>query len=610
MSRLLSVEGHNFVTYKHFFLNLEGDDSLFVGGHHKDTAGMTSNGVGKSLLFDAIAWCPFDMTVRGFGKDKVIGPYDDHTWIKQKWQDDEGRLIEIHRYRSHPKHRNDALVFIDGTPSSKVTTIKKLGTNKQIVRLLGIDGVAFLHSVVFSKGRSSICDASEAKRRELLSHILNLDRFDIAQKNARADKRNLEKMLNAVNIRCAAVETEVVELKARISDAKLALEEEADRVAKQAKDSLRNKKERTRRIKNSRKRIDILTERKHHLRKQASDNERISGNIERLHLRLGSLKTKLRKIDGNDRVAIRDCKFFRYSVDNATCHACGQEITYQIKGFRKELDKAISLRMQLARKRKVTQQAIDSIAKDIKDKSKKLVPHVERELSRSNEEIKGLIRWIEENKSADNEIYDNTSKLKKRIDVLRKRLKASKKELAAVRTKQDRLAEKIRVADFWILGFGPKGIKKYIINGVLDFLQEKSNEYLNDLVDGYIKISWDSERALKKSGEKRDVLLLNVVTGTRDPKEYHYCSLGEKARVWLAVELALNALIRSTIDLALVDEAFDGLDPIGARRAIKMLSDEGSRRKIVCISHKEGMDKFFAKKKIVVMENDVSKLAS
>jgi DNA repair exonuclease SbcCD ATPase subunit len=102
--------------------------------------------------------------------------------------------------------------------------------------------------------------------------------------------------------------------------------------------------------------------------------------------------------------------------------------------------------------------------------------------------------------------------------------------------------------------------------------------------------------------------MLNVTTGKRSNKEYHHCSLGEKARVWLSVELALNSIIRSTIDLAMIDEAFDGLSPIGVNRAIKLLSNEGLKRKLLCISHNKGVDKYFAKKKIVIMENDESRL--
>lgn len=610
MSQLLSVEGHNFVTYKYFFLDLEGEDSLFIGGDNKDTAGMTSNGVGKSLLYDAMTWCPFDMTVRGFGKDKVIGPYDEHTWVKEKWKDDEGRLVEIQRYRKHPKHSNNAVVIIDGVPASKVTTIKKLGTNAQIVRLLGIDGIAFLHSVVFSKGRSSICDAKEAKRRQLLSHILNLDRFDSAQKAARSDKRSLEKIQNALNVRRASIETEIVELRARIKDAKLALEEEADRLSKQKKSSKRDEANRRRELKRAKRQRVKLTRQLKNFKRKSVEARKLSSRIDSYHKEIRELRSKVRKLEGEDRVALGDCKFFKYSITESTCHACKQEITYQVVGFGEELARARSLRIQLARKRKVALLSIENLRLHIKEQSKNLDPSIDNKLFRTRAKLESVVRIIKNSRRKEEKIYDNTPKLQRRLDALKNRLRDSKRDLQRIEQKQDDVASKIKVAEFWIIGYGPKGIKKYIINGVLDFLQEKANEYLNDLTDGYIKIQWQSERALKTSGEKRDVLLLNVTTGSRGDKEYHLCSLGEKARVWLAVELALNALIRSTIDLALVDEAFDGLDPTGVRRAIKMLSDEGARRKIVCISHKEGIDKFFAKKKTVVLENDVSRLAS
>jgi len=105
-----------------------------------------------------------------------------------------------------------------------------------------------------------------------------------------------------------------------------------------------------------------------------------------------------------------------------------------------------------------------------------------------------------------------------------------------------------------------------------------------------------------------DQLHLNARIGNGEKRDYHCCSEGEKARVWLATELALNDIRKITIDVAFVDECFDGLDKQGVQKAIKLITGESMKRKMVCISHRDGVEKYFAKKNIVVMEKGISTL--
>jgi DNA repair exonuclease SbcCD ATPase subunit len=168
MSKILNISAYNFVTYKDLSFDLSDDRSIFIGGDNRDAIAIESNGVGKSLIYDAIVWGLYDVTVRGFGKDQVIGPFDSYTTVDQTWLDDAKRIIRIRRYRSHPKHGNGVKIEINGVDASKVTTIAKYGSNAQIVKLIGIDSISFLHSIVFSKGRGSICDEKESGRRKLL----------------------------------------------------------------------------------------------------------------------------------------------------------------------------------------------------------------------------------------------------------------------------------------------------------------------------------------------------------------------------------------------------------------------------------------------------------
>ena len=598
---------------------MSDDKSIFIGGDNRDAATIESNGVGKSLLYDAIVWGLYDVTVRGFSKDAVIGPFDVYTCITQEWKDDEGRIISIERYRKHPKYHNEARVFVDGVEASKVTTIKKFGTNAQIIRLIGIDSISFLHSIVFSKGRGSVCDEREAGRRKLLSHILNLERFDEAQKAARYDKKQHEKIINAIEIKYASKKTEYFETKARINDAKDNLKDEEKRIDHQKKiveekreEIKLRKKECIKDLENTQNFLKTLYSEQNRQRKMVSRIDELDSMILLKKRTLGEIESKLAHAQQDyetARAAVTACKHQKGTL----CPTCRRVISAahvrkNVFDLRHIMHEKKAEKVHQVNRKKKRLSKISGLVLERNKVESFLDKSLDGKIRNNEYKIKDLEREIASLKPFEISFENHIEKYKEQIESLSYRLKNISREMTVTVQKREREKIALGVSEFWIDGFGSKGLKKYIINGILDYLESKTNEYLFELTEGYMKINWVSETELKTSGKKIDKLLLHVTTGSRGGKEYHHCSKGEQARVWLAMELALNSLIRSTIDLALVDEAFDGLDSAGMTRAIKLLSDEGSRRKLLCISHAKGIDRYFEKKKLVIMEKDQSRL--
>jgi DNA repair exonuclease SbcCD ATPase subunit len=161
------------------------------------------------------------------------------------------------------------------------------------------------------------------------------------------------------------------------------------------------------------------------------------------------------------------------------------------------------------------------------------------------------------------------------------------------------------LAEFWIKGFGAKGLRSMIINNVLGELEDSTNQRLHELTDGYMSVTWDS-LSEQASGRVVDKLVLGVRIGDSDPIDYHLCSNGEKARVWLATELAITDSIKPVIDAVFVDEVFDGLDATGVNRAVTMVSGDGENKKIICISHLDRVKKHFSRNVVVHKQDGVS----
>lgn len=618
MTQFLSTELYNFVSHKHTFLDVEGLNSLFLGGENRDARAIGSNGSGKSLFFDAIAWCAYDHTVRGFGKDEVVGPFDDHTYVEDKWLDDDKRTISVRRYRNHKKHGNKVFVTIDRQDATKQTDSD---TNDFISQLLGIDHIGFLYSVVFSRSRSSLCEETRGNRIKLLSHILRIDVIDRALKDAKKDQRELNHALQQSEVGLAKVTTEIQESR-RMSDSLT----ESWQAAKQQHDEAfaRHKEQ-----------FDSAMDKKlNAIRKQCVARQKLievqlnEKKVASLKKKLDKAQERINKIDDKriqlngeyksaftkQQIADDELREFR-SLKTGKCPKCYQPINpdhVRKHGYEQEEKcKALGHASRTIMKR---YKKVEEDLRDAKKKADELRYEIDRSMTKDNpvlieefiERMDGVISAalpvFEEPTS--NLMTSLSTKMKNESD----RLKMLTASLDKLKKDIDITKNKLAVVNFWVDGFGPRGLKSYIINSVLGTLEERANVYLNELTDGYMRVRWETERKQKKSDRTTDALDLFVDTANGRTREYHYSSDGEKARVWLSMELALNSVSRTVMDVAFIDECFDGLDSEGLQRAIKLIGEEGRNRKIICISHRKGVEAYFQAKKTVVMEGGCSQL--
>ena len=117
-------------------------------------------------------------------------------------------------------------------------------------------------------------------------------------------------------------------------------------------------------------------------------------------------------------------------------------------------------------------------------------------------------------------------------------------------------------------------IKSYLTDSFIDKLNRSSNEYLDKLFNGVLKISISSTTQNKsKTKEKIDVTIING----NDKCSYESLSGGERARVCLAVNLALSDIIShlsgKSFNILMLDEVLNGLDEQGKHQTMELLND-------------------------------------
>tara|TARA_R110000765_G_scaffold243764_3_gene346067 strand:- start:261 stop:1889 length:1629 start_codon:yes stop_codon:yes gene_type:complete len=155
----------------------------------------------------------------------------------------------------------------------------------------------------------------------------------------------------------------------------------------------------------------------------------------------------------------------------------------------------------------------------------------------------------------------------------RKRYKTMLKEATDSASATKKRYELLR---FWEKAFSEKGLVKYIIRNILDFMNDRCNYYLSFLSNTmfYVKVLEDLNISIYKDSQERD---------------YDTLSGGERRRIDLAVTLALNDLTSlsnsSELDLVFFDEAAENLDKEGIQGFYNLLNDISLKKKIFLITH-------------------------
>lgn len=621
MIRFHSVEIYNFVTHRHTFFEMADEQSVYIGGLNKDAVAITSNGVGKSLIFDAIFWCLYDSTIRGFGKDQVIGAHDDYAFVETTWYDSDGREIEIKRYRNHPKHAHNVFVKIDGKRSGKTKNTTRSGTNIHIAKLLGMSKETFLYSVIFSRTRKSICEAQPAERIKTLSHIIGLDAIDDGLKSAKSDKKKYTDLLHRLDVKINTALTEIKESKRRLKDLKTSLKisEERDREERKKIQERNDEIEKKiKKLKKERNKIELqLDEMMPELMTQGERKK----ELDLIRVELSKAMKKKGQAEARLEERLEEYRSSRQAVvrckeqSGVECPTCKQYISPNFIRKRVfELKKDMSVKKQKKSRAAKRVRDLEKGTKNLRIRIEELESSLRKDIEKKYYELDSRLKYVRSEIKSSKKAklkkptVTDTRELKDKIKRLKKKIELSKETHIRMKETYETTSEKLSVSEFWIDGFGSKGLKRFVINGILSVLEAKSNEYLNDLTDGYMTVSWEGDEDETAGRKVVDKLHLNVKVGNGQKRDYLSCSEGEKARVWFATDMALNEIKQVEVDVAFIDECFDGMDKNGVEKAIALITSESMKRKMVCISHREGVGKHFSNKKVVVMENGTSTL--
>lgn len=157
---------------------------------------------------------------------------------------------------------------------------------------------------------------------------------------------------------------------------------------------------------------------------------------------------------------------------------------------------------------------------------------------------------------------------------------------------------------FWVEAFGDRGIRRYIVDGIIPALNSRIAYWLTYLIDGKIELSFDNE-------------FNETISRNGTPVIYHLVSNGEKRRINLAVSQAFAYVMMLNSgccpSLVFLDEITGGgIDRAGVIGIYNMIVELAKERQVFITTHNEtlmsmlhGCETLTLKK-----ENDVTVLCS
>ena len=648
--RFNSIDIENFRSIERAFVELENQGTVIVKGVNEYEDKATSNGSGKSSVFEAIIFALFEETSSG-EKDVANRIIDNGYSITLKFEVDNDKYI-INRQCS----KNGKTSVVVNKNGLDISARNKTDTNKIILQILGINKAIFLDSVFLSQNaNTNLASLTPTARKERLEILTNTDfmmnnfkeKLKEKQTEYEAECVSNQLKINKLNGNKETNLKQQADLQLKINEAKQELERLKQLGNIQEIDEQLNLKENVemstfdKQIEETDKMIQDKEQEIEDLRKLGEDNLNKKDELDRQKQEKLNEWNKVDKEIQTRQQTIQfteqDNKRLDKEIDKIRksdkCPTCGrkyddaneehiqkaiqelentkQENNKQIENIKQEIEYHITQKNQIEEDGK--KQAIEIT---------KVSAEIEEHRSKVNE--KELERRSLNNKKQ--EILDSKNRCQKEIDTL----KSKKEQILKTQTGNieefEEMIKKI-VSDIEIIDAQlqeaedlynknndyvsvVKNSIQLVTKEFRTYLLQNSLQYLNKLLAQYSSQLFSNETDVIRIEE--DDTKLNIKLGNAT---YESLSGGEKTRVNIALLLAQKSLANIigniSCNIIILDEILGYCDSQAEENVINLLTQElESLESIYMVSHKEIPIGYDAQLVIVKDKRGLSRIAS
>ncbi|KKM94493.1 hypothetical protein LCGC14_1197750 [marine sediment metagenome] len=606
-------------------IDLSEPGLVFVTGKNNDSAAATSNGSGKSTVWNALTWVLYEMMVNGDKADTMIRRGAKKASVALGIERAGGVSLKVARTR---RKGSTKLAIFDGDGNQ--IKASKAEAQAIIEDAVGLDFNSFRNTVLYGQNDSArFADpgTTDGQRKDMLRRLLKTtvyqDCYELACDRRVLLKKGREEQESKAEI--ARSRLSEYDLESLQDDFDGWAAERSGRVDRYIA-AARERKEHAESFERDDSRLDELTAERDAAREKVAgwDSE---DDLEKLQNQQLQLAGETGRLNSDVISAERDSKRLGRELENlsgGTCPVCTAPLSSGApKEFREGLrdqanegEEEIRRRVELRKASKEKEADLHlkllmaGSAKNEHNDAERDALRLDAEVTRETavqESIAGKVeRAIEQARDA----VAKAQAARAERNPYEIRLGTAKERIAEVEAEVVEADERVKayagdmaLTEFWVRGFSGQGLPSLLLDSCMPVLTDRANHYLRTLADGDIAVEFNTQRELKsREGEMRDQI---AVTWTIEGYEGVTPSGGQLKKISIAVDLALMDLAASRegegVSLLALDEVLDGLDAEGRSRVLILLKELRSARGVVYVtSHEPDVSTVF--ERVLVVE--------
>ena len=595
----------NFLSIGEASIDFSNNGYTLVKGYNNNKDDLaTSNGSGKSSLFEAICWCLTGETIRGIKSDISNINTDDGAYVELDLEVS-GDTWKIIRTKDHKLYKTNLKLIKNDQDISG----KGIRDSSKILNEYLPDLTSSLIGSVIILGQGlpqRFSNNTPSGRKDVLEKLSKSD-FMIEDLKDRIVKRKsfLSKELRKY-------EDFVLEYESKLSVFKDKLEQQTNEL-----NTLKDKKS----LENE---ISILTESKESLEKKIEELKNkvdcYNKNIQDLRIKYSTLSKKkseislkinndkLKEISKEDRWKSKELEdlnkklaYIESTINSIkkeikkiesikdVCPTCGQKIVgvtkpsteqlkndlnYNLKNFdsiNNNIDNITTIynnninNIKINYNRKLkdslfrTEEELTTII-DNGNSLKSSINSLEKEIKQLSEELEKITEKIFTLKIELNSLENTKNSLISSIDCIENDIKEINEKIMYNKKEKELFESKIDIINKFNTIIS-RDFRGYLLNSVINFINKKAKEYSQCIFDTD-KINFSI------NGNNIEISYCN--------KQYENLSGGERQKVDLIIQFSIRDMLckflNFSCNILIVDEIFDNLDSIGCQRVINLIS--------------------------------------
>ena len=549
------------------------------------------NGAGKTTLPDAILWCLYGKTTRGDSKDggasgdDVVNEFVGRDCcVALLMEDHNGVEWTVERYRKHHEHKNK-LFFRTSDKTVDRTQQHMEDTEREIIRMLGLDYKAFMVAVVFGQGMLAPFSAMKPKEQsEVIDTIIGTAVLQPATDIVRGRKNEA---LREYNER----DTLVAQLIERQRELRGELRQEEALHKKEAHKRSQERKELVEDVQVARTRVELAEKAEKATLKYSDKLTTVRKSLNALRDAAHKMQGILGGLESDLSRIVKSIKHYKSKKAGQQCEECGgvvdrktiRKLLSQMGAKQDSLVDAItSINVRIARTR-------TRIEKEDKE-ARALEKHtwtkhdVSEEKSKLRMAKKRLLVFDEGGTEVDRvqRLKEKIRDAKKRIGNLKQGLKVCEEELRYLKHAEKEFSEDLRLD---------------MQETTLPFLNRQASSTSEKITDGQIEVTFSTVK-LNKSGGAKETFTVEA-NNANGSKIYKLQSRGERQKIDIVVGRSMQELgrhrSRARTNLSMFDEPFDGLTPAATVKVAEFIQEElKDRESVFIITHNDTLRAYFS----------------